>query len=114
MADIEPAAAPECASCRFFVRIAEGGGMCRRFPPVPIMTGLAPPTLAGRPPTPLINTFPVQVPNDYWCGEHVLGRAPEPAPVSFDVSKITRGQLLQPQDRDSRGEPQLIDVEGET
>lgn len=110
MADIEPAAATECATCRFFVRIGDGGGTCRRYPPTAILIGMAPPRLANMPPVPMINTFPVQVPNDYWCGEHVPGLAPQPLPMAVDLKKIDFGAMMQPQDLESV----LVDHEDET
>lgn len=101
--DAEPAAVPECASCRFFVRVAEEGGTCRRFPPAPILTGMAPPRMVGQPPIPMVNTFPAQVPNDYWCGEHVVGVAPEPGPLKFDLKRIDLGRMMQPQEAELVG-----------
>ena len=62
------AAAPACVLCKYFITVPgvgiEGGGICRRHPPVAIVT-----------PKGLTSTFPYVSPVN-WCGEGVAGEAP--------------------------------------
>lgn len=50
---------PTCSTCKFFMQQTEEQGLCRRFPPVPLI----------HPNGPTISVFPPML-NEGYCGEH--------------------------------------------
>ena len=64
----------QCATCRFWVRLKDGQGECRRYPPATMSAlSYAPHGAVDQRLTAQWNrafTFPVLT-SDAWCGEHV-------------------------------------------
>lgn len=63
----------DCATCRFWTSEDNRQGLCRRYPPTPIMLGFGQPSILADPtrsqPQPLIMAyFPAMMANG-WCGE---------------------------------------------
>jgi hypothetical protein len=58
-----------CPNCMHSHQLAPKFFQCRRFPPVPLLYGFQPPTLAGKPPEPVINAVFPQMALDSFCGE---------------------------------------------
>lgn len=48
-----------CATCKFFMLQTEEQGLCRRFPPVPLI----------QPNDQTVSVFPPML-HEGWCGEH--------------------------------------------
>lgn len=50
---------PTCKNCKFFLAATDADGLCRRFPPVPLI----------HPNGPTFSVFPPML-NEGYCGEH--------------------------------------------
>ena len=91
MSDAPPAffrsARINCGDCAHFERhaINNPGGTCHGVPPTPILVGMRqdPVTQA---PVPIINTYPPQITDMYWCGS---------AKARVDVRSLSAASLEQ-------------------
>jgi hypothetical protein len=61
-----------CALCRFWASEDNRQGLCRRFPPTPLMLGFGQPSVLAGPqqgPQPMINSYYPAMLEHGWCGE---------------------------------------------
>ena len=63
-----------CATCRYWATEDRKTGLCRRFPPRPIMLGMGQPSVLTDParaaPQPIIMSYYPNMMEHGWCGEH--------------------------------------------
>lgn len=70
----------KCSGCEHFLLLEESGGLCRRFPPVPMVVGMnqgPQQVLANkpRPIVPIIQPFFPRVGSEDVCGEYSMKMA---------------------------------------
>jgi hypothetical protein len=83
-----------CISCRHYFKPLNGPagqGMCRRYPPMPVLIGMVQPKIAGQSPQPVVNGFFPPQSDGGTCGEYQRGK-----PLDIDLSGLqavaTEGQ----------------------